>query len=204
LDSVEESVAIDLRRAWESEGEAVNISLGHISYNPFQPLVDATKWYALATMSRHERLVVYQLKSQGIDTFLPTVLEIHRWSDRRKRVELPLFPGYVFLHASLSPRLRRCVTFARGTAGLISMQGEPVAIPDEQIESIQKLLSNNVQFVPYPYLKTGQRVRIRGGSLDGIEGILTRCNGESGLVVSIDGISRSLALRIEGYDVELA
>lgn len=84
------------------------------------------------------------------------------------------------------------------------MQGEPVAIPDEQIDSIQKLLSSDVQVLSHPYLKVGQRVRIRGGSLDGIEGILIRSNGESGLVISIDGISRSLSLRIEGYDVESA
>jgi transcription antitermination factor NusG len=155
-------------------------------------------------MSRHERLVAHQLNSQGIITFLPSIVEIHRWSDRRKKVELPLFPGYVFLRANLSPQLRRSVLFARGTAGFISMQGEPVAIPDEQIDSIQKLLSSNVQVLSHPYLKVGQRVRIRGGSLDGIEGILVRCNGESGLVISIDGISRSLSLRIEGYDVESA
>ena len=174
------------------------------TYSSCPELAAADKWYALATMSRHERLVALQLKSQGITTFLPSVVEIHRWSDRRKRVEMPLFPGYVFLHASLSPQLLRFVTFARGTAGFITMQGEPVAIPDEQIESVRKLLSNNVQCLTHPYLKTGQRVRIRGGSLDGIEGILARFDGETGLVVSIDGISRSLALRIQGYNVEAA
>jgi transcription termination/antitermination protein NusG len=182
----------------------MNSSMGYTTSSLCPELGDAGSWYALATMSRHERLVALQLRSQGITTFLPIVVEIHRWSDRRKKVELPLFPGYVFLRASLSPQLRRSVTFARGTAGFITMQGEPIAIPDEQIESVQKLLSKNVQCLTYPYLKTGQRVRIRGGSLDGIEGILVRFNGETGLVVSIDGISRSFAMRIQGYDVEAA
>jgi hypothetical protein len=98
---------------------------------------------------------------------------------------------------------RECTVRARNRR-LITMGGEPIPIPDEQIESVQKLLTNNVPCRAHPFLKIGQRVRVRGGSLDGVEGILVRVNGEKGLVVSIDAISRSLALRIEGYDVEPA
>lgn len=153
-------------------------------------------------MSRHERLVAQQLEHHAISTFLPTFTEIHRWSDRRKKVELPLFPGYVFVHAVLSPQVRRSVFLARGTAGFITMGGEPVPVPDEQIEGVQKVLANKVPCQAHPFLKIGQRVRVRGGALDGVEGILIRGNGENGLVISIDAISRSLVLRIEGYDVQ--
>ena len=82
------------------------------------------------------------------------------------------------------------------------MGGEPVPVPNEQVESVQKLLANDVRCVVYPFLKIGQRVRIRGGALEGVQGILTAHNGHKGLVVSLDGIRRSLAVRIEGYDVE--
>ena len=159
-------------------------------------------WYALQTMSRHERLVAHQLNSQGITTFLPTFTELHYWSDRRKKIEAPLFPGYLFVHTNISPEVRRSVSFARGVAGFVTMGGDPVPVPNEQIESVQKLLANSFRCVAYPFLKIGQRVRIRGGSLEGVQGILTAHNGHKGLVVSIDGIQRSMAVRIEGYDVE--
>lgn len=93
--------------------------------------------------------------------------------------------------------------FSRGVAGLITMGGEPVPIPNQQIESVQKLLANNVRCTAHPFLKIGQRVRVRNGALDGIEGILVAHSGSKGLVISIDGIQRSLAVRIEGYDIEL-
>ena len=168
----------------------------------FPVSAETTKWYAIATMSRHERMVARQLEHQAIDTFLPTFAEIHRWSDRRKKVELPLFPGYLFVRARLSPQVRRSVLFARGTAGFITMGGDPVPVPDEQIEGVQKLLASTLQFQPHPFLKVGQRVRVRGGSLDGVEGILVRRNGEHGLVISIDAISRSLSLCVKGYDIQ--
>ena len=82
------------------------------------------------------------------------------------------------------------------------MGGAPVSIPNEQIENIQKLLANDIPCIHHPFLKVGQRVRVRGGSLNGIQGILVGYNGQKGLVVSIEGIQRSLAVRIEGYAVE--
>lgn len=159
-------------------------------------------WYAVATRSRHERVVAHQLNSDGVATFIPSVMELHYWSDRRKKVEMPLFPGYVFLHAHLSPALMRSVAFARGTVRFVAMQGGPVPIPMEQIESIRRLVTLRANCEPYPYLTVGQRVRVRGGALDGVEGIFTRVDGQSGLVVSVDSISRSLLVRVEGYRVE--
>lgn len=173
--------------------------------NQSETLIPAriANWYAIQTLSRHERFVAQQLKNEGIITFFPTFTEIHRWSDRRKKVELPLFPGYLFVHASMSPQVRKVVSLARGVAGLITMRGEPISVPEDQIESVQKLLANSIWCVAYPFLKIGQRVRVRGGALDGVQGILIAHNGQKGLVVSIDGIQRSLAVHIEGYDVEV-
>lgn len=166
-------------------------------------LPQSSSWYALKTMSRHERLVSCELESQGITTFLPSVTEVHRWSDRRKKVERPLYPSYLFVRGSMSPQIRRAVLFSRGVAGFITMGGQPTPIPDEQIASVQTLLTHGITCAAHPFLKVGQRVRIRGGALDGVEGMLTGFNGEKGLLISIDSIQQSLAVRIEGYDVEV-
>jgi transcription antitermination factor NusG len=160
-------------------------------------------WYAIQTMSRHERLVTHQLGSQGLTAYLPSFTETHRWSDRRKKVELPLFPGYVFVNAIMSAQVRRVVAFTRGVAGFITMRGEPIPIPDDQIESVQRILANNIRCAAYPFLKVGQRVRVRGGALDGIQGILIADTRNKGLVVSIDSIQRALIVHIEGYGVEV-
>lgn len=172
------------------------------NYQPFVGPPNTANWYAVATKSRHERIVAHQLRTHGITTFVPSLREVHRWSDRSKTLEVPLFAGYVFLHASLSAEVRKFVSFARGTAGFISMQGSPVAIPSKEIDAIQRILSHQVNCAAYAYLKVGERVRIRGGALDGIEGILVQSNGHNGLVVSINGISRSVLVRIHGYSVE--
>lgn len=159
-------------------------------------------WYALATLSRHERVVASELENRGIDAFLPTVTEIHRWSDRRKKVEVPLFPGYVFVQAAMTSVVRRAAICARGVLGFVTMNGEPLSIPEEEIIGIRQLLASEVPCAPYPFLKVGQRVRVRGGALDGIEGRLVRAENDHRLVVSIDAISRSVALHIDGYDLE--
>lgn len=170
----------------------------------FSAVDEVGKWYALTTMSRHERIAAYHLRTHGIATFFPTVTEIHRWTDRRKQVEMPLFPGYLFIHALLSQQIRRIVLLARGIAGFVAMGGEPVAIPDEQIVSVERLLASHLRCSPYPFLKIGQRIRVRGGALDGIEGVLVRVEGEKALVVRVEAISRSLAVRLEGYDIQVA
>jgi len=190
-------------RDCDPKGEAV--SSFTCFRNQIQSPVQAeiANWYAVQTVSRHERLVACQLGNQGITTFYPTFTEIHRWSDRRKRVEVPLFPGYLFVNAIMCPQVRRLVLFSRGVAGFVNMSGQPVPIPDDQIESVQRLLASNIRGVSYPFLRVGQRVRVRGGALDGVQGILTVHNGHKGLVISVDGIQRSLAIHIEGYDVEI-
>ena len=164
----------------------------------------ATNWYAITTRSQHERLVARQLEIQGVVTLLPVMKEIHRWSDRRKIVEMPMFRGYLFVRCCMSPVFRRVILFARGVVSFVSMQGEPVPIPDEQIVNIYRLMTNHADCIVHPFLKIGQRVRIRGGALDGMEGILSSFQKDRYVVVSIDAIQRSLAVRIEGYDLEAA
>jgi len=161
-------------------------------------------WYALHTRPRHEKLVVQRLAERGVQTFLPIVSEVHRWSDRKKTVQLPLFSCYVFAQFTpvRSERLR--VLRVDGVLGLVGSQGEGTPIPAEQIDSVRTLIDGNVPWAAHPFLKIGQRVRIRSGALDGLEGILVSRNGGDTLVISVDAIQRSLSVKVEGYQVEPA
>jgi transcription antitermination factor NusG len=165
--------------------------------------ISSKRWYAVHTRSRHEKVVAAQLRGRGVDIFLPLVNEIHRWSDRRKRVQVPLFPGYAFIHACESAETVMAVTQVESVVGIVGAPPNGTAIPDEQIEAVQRLLSRNIPCVNYPFLKAGQRVRIRGGVLEGVEGTLVSLQGTTSLVISIELIQRSLAVRLEGYDVEV-
>lgn len=159
-------------------------------------------WYAIRTRSRHEKLVARQLEGQGIMHFLPVVSQMRRWSDRKKLVELPLFPGYAFVHMVSSPEERIRVLQTHGVVSFVGTHGQGISIPDGQIDAIKALVSSKLPFTSHRFLKIGQRVRVRGGALDGVEGILISQDGNRNLVISVEPIQRSLSIRIEGYDVE--
>jgi len=161
-----------------------------------------TSWYAVHVRSRHEKRVVAELDCKGIRTFLPLYREIRQWSDRRIKIEVPLFSCYAFVNMNGSIQTRAEVLRTAGVLNFVGGNHRAVSIPDEQIENIQTLLATKIAFAPHPFLAVGQRVRIRGGALDGIEGVLTRFNGNSRLVISVETIQRSLSVTVDGYDVE--
>lgn len=165
---------------------------------------EAENWYALHTRARHEKLVVLRLNERGVETFLPLVTEVHRWSDRKKSVQLPLFSCYVFAKFMPNRNRRLDVLRVSGVLGLVGSHGEGTPIPDQQIEAVRSLVESTLPWSAHPFLKIGQRVRIRSGALDGVEGILVSRNGSCRLVISVDAIQRSLAVQVEGYQVEAA
>ena len=171
---------------------------------PISAPEETPSWYAVHTRTRHEKLVARRFQENGLETFLPLVQEVHRWSDRKKVVQLPLFSCYVF--AKIFPTNIERVRLLRvdGVLSLVGKRGEGTSIPDDQIESIKVLSSGQTAWTPYPFLKVGQRVRIRSGALNGLEGILLSSKGDITLVVSIEAIQRSLAVRLEGYELEAA
>jgi len=166
------------------------------------PVMEQTRWYAVRTRSRHEKLVARQLETQGIQAFLPVVSKINQWSDRRKQVEQPLFSGYAFVRLNHSSSDRVRVLQTQGVVNFVGVQGVGIAIPDQEIENINTLLASKATYQERPYLHIGQRVRVCGGALDGLEGILTAENSDQSVVISVGLIQRSLSVRVAGYNVE--
>ena len=165
---------------------------------------EVEQWYALQTRSRHEKVVQDRLERRGVMTFLPTVTEIHRWSDRKKKVELPLFSCYLFARLNPTRVNRLRLLCVEGVFSFVGQHGVGLPIPDEQIEAVRTLASSQLPSSPYPFLKIGERVRVCSGSLNGLEGILVSRDGDSSLVISVDAIQRSMSVRVDGYDIEAA
>jgi transcription antitermination factor NusG len=188
--------------AWDSVSGASSRADSDRDGTQKSPLITSAQWYAIQTRYRFERRVAAQLRSQGLETFLPQLKEIHHWSDRQKRVDAPLFPGYTFVRLDQPSLVQKQFLKTVGIIGLITFGGEAAPVPNKQIDDLQKLLSQNVPCAVHPFLKVGQKVRICGGCLDGLEGILEEA-GHRNLVISIGSIQRAIAMRIEGYELQL-
>jgi transcriptional antiterminator NusG len=180
-------------------GSAVSLAFAERVLECRQPR--AAEWYAVQTRYRFEKKVAEELRRKGLETFLPLRRELHRWSDRYKDIEVPLFPGYVFVRTDQSVDSRVLVLQTGGMIGFVNFHGEALPVPSRQIEQLRILLAQKVPCSLHPFLKVGRRVRIRGGCLDGLEGIFTY-NKKSSLVVSVDSIRHSIAVEIEGYELE--
>jgi transcription antitermination factor NusG len=165
-------------------------------------VAEEPRWYALHTRPRHEKSVTEQLQRLGITTFLPLIPETHRWSDRQKTIQCVLFDCYTFVGLESYAQKHLPILQTPGVVGFVGIRGLGLPIPDKEIEDIRTLLAHHIPCTPYPFLRLGRRVRIRGGCMDGLEGILVAQNSDQSLVVSVEMIQRSLAVRIEGYDVE--
>jgi len=160
------------------------------------------KWFAIQTRAKHEKIVAHRLRQQEISTFLPLIIQLRHWSDRKKLVEFPLFTSYLFARFEPTGEARVRVLRLDGVFQIVGARGEGTPIPGEQIEAVRTLVEHKVPVHPYPFMRIGQRVRIRNGAMCGVEGVLVSCNGQQRLVISIEAIQRSLALQIDGYDVE--
>ena len=130
------------------------------------------KWYAIHTVARHEKRVAAHFEEKRICTFLPLLHQIHRWSDRRSVVEIPMFCCYVFVRIVQTVDERLKVLRTPGVLGFVGSERQGTPIPDEQIESLRTAISQKLPCFPHPFITAGKRVRLLGGSLDGVEGIL--------------------------------
>ena len=163
-------------------------------------------WYALWTRSHYERVVNDQLRAKGFETFLP---DVSAWSSRRGQRRLErrsLFPGYLFLRHAMDKESYVEIVKARGLVRILGGSWDHLsAVPQPQVDSVRTLVDSRVDPRPFPYLETGQRVRIREGALAGAEGILLeRMDDRPLLVVSIELFRRSVSVEIDPALAEVA
>ena len=161
-------------------------------------------WTAVQTWPRYEKKAATELERKNLEVFLPLVASERQWSNRRKIVQLPLFASYLFVKTPATTDTRISVLRTNGVIKFVGTGNTGTPIPDGEIESVRTLVTRGVAYQNHTFLNTGQRVRIRGGSLDGVEGVLIEKNDDLSLVVSIELIQRSLAVRVAGYRIEAA
>lgn len=163
--------------------------------------VDLTrKWYAVYSLSNHEKRVELRLQSKAIQVFLPLCKVVKRWKNRTTAtLEQPLFPGYAFVHVLAKERAQ--VLDTPGVLSLVGVGGRPTPLPDAEIEALRNGL-NLRPFEPHPYLKVGNRARIRSGPLAGLEGVVVRKDDRLRIVLSVDMIMRSVATHVEAHELE--
>jgi transcription antitermination factor NusG len=153
------------------------------------------RWFALFVRVNHEKLVSTTLRSKGFEEFLPLYQEKRRWSDRTKRIESPLFPGYVFCRFDLNHRLPILTT--PGVHAIVGNGKVPIPVALAEIENLRLIVDSRLQANPWPYLKVGQQVRIDEGCLEGLEGILVSTEKPNRVVVSVSLLQRSVAVEID-------
>ncbi len=157
-------------------------------------------WLAAYTRSRHESVVVRQLEQKGLDTLLPTYRRLSRWSDRIRRTNTPLFPGYVFVR--VTERERHGILQTAGVVSIVCCGGTPVPLSQDDIEKLRFCTANPSAVEPHPYLRVGQRVRVKHGPFQGWEGVLVEKKNSTRLVITVDQIMKSVSIDLNGADVE--
>jgi transcription antitermination factor NusG len=159
----------------------------------------ALAWYAVWTRSRHEQVVREQIERKGLEVFLPTITRWSRWKDRKKKIDWPLFPGYCF--ARFDARERLAILRCTGVVSIVSIEGEPVPVPDIEIEGIRTLVSSDLQYDPCPLIREGMVVEVTHGPLKGVVGRLTRKGAHARLVLSVDLIGQAVSVEVDAADV---
>ncbi len=157
---------------------------------------DTNQWYALQIQSRLGRIASVSLRGKGYEEFLPLYASRHRWSDRVKQVELPLFPGYLFCRFDPYSRLVPVLS-TPGVIGIVGAGKKPVPVSEEEIEAVRRIIRSGLPAQPWHSLGVGSRVYIERGPLTGIEGIITDADKVYRLVVSITLLQRAVAVEID-------
>ncbi|HXY54429.1 MAG TPA: UpxY family transcription antiterminator [Nitrospirota bacterium] len=160
-------------------------------------------WYAVYVKSRHEFVAFCELQRKGVEAFLPLVKRISHWKDRRKLIEYPIFPGYVFVQVPPYPGAFLDVLKTRGVVAFIALEpGKPTPAAPEEIASLRLLIESGKDIDIYPHFKEGTRIRVKNGPLKYAEGVLTKRENEYLFVVNIELLGRSVAVKVSVHDIE--
>jgi len=165
-------------------------------------LGNSQQWYAVHTRSNFETRVAGQLESKGLENYLPAYEESHQWKDRRKKVRIPLFAGYVFARFSDTPEERVRVLATPGVAQILGCGGRLAPVEEQELAAVRHLLQTRAACMPHPFLREGDLVRVKRGPLKGVEGYLVRSKGNSRLVISVSVLAQSVAAELDAHDVE--
>jgi transcriptional antiterminator NusG len=162
-----------------------------------------TNWYALWVRSRCEFMTAGELARKGIEHYLPSVPKTRQWKDRKKKVDFPLFPGYLFVHVPRRADAFLQTVKTRGAVSFVSLEpGLPTPVAEEEISSLKILMESGATFDIYPGLQAGTAVRIKRGPLCGAVGVFTHRADEQHFAVNVDILGRSVGLKISADDVE--
>jgi transcription antitermination factor NusG len=159
----------------------------------------AVHWYAIRTRARHEKKVRDELETRHVEVFLPLHNRWSQWKDRRKQIEVPLFPGYCFARFVLADRIR--VLNVRGVADIVGVKGHPEAVPEPEIVAVQQLLATRLPCDPHPFLSEGMEVEVIRGPLKGVRGRLLRKDRATRLVLGVSLIRLAAAVEVHPADV---
>lgn len=159
------------------------------------------KWYAVHTRSRFEKAVHVELRNKGIETYLPATVEVHAWKDRRKQVDVPLFPGYVLVRFEDLAAERVRVLQTHGVVRILGHGSTLTPVAEEEIEAVRRLVDTRAHS-SYPYIRSGMRVRVCRGVLSGVEGFLVRARNATRLVISVPLLAQSVSVEIDAADVK--
>jgi transcription antitermination factor NusG len=159
----------------------------------------AVEWYAIWTRSRHEKHVRDQLTQKHVDVFLPTITKWSRWKDRKKKIDWPLFPGYVFARFNAKERLP--ILKCEGVVTIVGNEGMPTPIPEFEIDGIRTLIESELLYDPCPLIKEGMMVEVKSGPLKGVVGRLVRKGTHARLILSVDLIGQAVSVEVDAADV---
>lgn len=164
------------------------------------PVASQVFWYAAYTAANHEKKIAAELDRRAVECFLPLYNSLRRWKDRRVQLEMPLFPGYVFVRFAVQDRLR--VLQIPGVVRFVGFGNGAIPVPEQDIARIRLILDQGFRAEPHPYLTARRRVRVRSGPLAGMEGIVVRRKSKTRFVLSVALIQRSVAVEIDGLELE--
>jgi len=163
---------------------------------PLQP-----QWYALYTRSRFEKKLLCELAARDVEVFLPMREVISRWKDRKKKIWVPLFPGYIFVNHVDTPENRYRVLNIPGAVRFVDACGRANPVPEEQIMAIRRFLEASLSIDPYPYIKIGTQVEVIAGPLNGVKGMLIKKRGKFRFVLQVDMIKQAISVEIDASDI---
>jgi transcription antitermination factor NusG len=160
----------------------------------------ALLWYATYTRPRHEKRVAQQLAGKAVENYVPLYESARQWKNGRHIVQMPLFPGYVFVRIALRDQLD--VLRVRGVVELVGSSGVPVPLEETEIISLRRALSQGGRAEPHPFITEGRKVRITAGPFAGLQGFVMRRKRSVQVVVSLELIQRSIRLEIDSTELE--